>query len=63
MINGSVAVKGGLLQCGVYTAYRVVMGYMAATALLIMWISNAASTRMMLPVGLAALALASGHIP
>ncbi len=40
---------------GVSTGRRLVMGFMAATAMLSMWISNAATTLMMLPVGLAVL--------
>jgi sodium-dependent dicarboxylate transporter 2/3/5 len=35
---------------------RIVLGFMAATAFLSMWISNTATTMMMLPIGLAVLA-------
>jgi solute carrier family 13 (sodium-dependent dicarboxylate transporter), member 2/3/5 len=40
---------------GISSGRRLVMAFMAATAMLSMWISNAATTLMMLPVGLAVL--------
>jgi sodium-dependent dicarboxylate transporter 2/3/5 len=40
---------------GISSDRRLVMAFMAATAMLSMWISNAATTLMMLPVGLAVL--------
>jgi solute carrier family 13 (sodium-dependent dicarboxylate transporter), member 2/3/5 len=40
---------------GVSSGRRLVMGFMAASALLSMWISNAATTLMLLPVALAVL--------
>ena len=40
---------------GVSSGRRLVMGFMAATAVLSMWISNTATTLMMLPVALAVL--------
>jgi solute carrier family 13 (sodium-dependent dicarboxylate transporter), member 2/3/5 len=45
---------------GVSSGRRLVMGFMAATAMLSMWISNAATTLMMLPVGTAPNAIVLG---
>lgn len=46
---------GMLKLVGVSSGRRVVMGFMAASALVSMWISNAATTLMLLPVVLAVL--------
>lgn len=46
---------GMLRLVGVSSNRRVVMGFMAASALVSMWISNAATTLMLLPVALAVL--------
>jgi sodium-dependent dicarboxylate transporter 2/3/5 len=40
---------------------RIILGFMAATAFLSMWISNTATTMMMLPIGLAVLVTLEEH--
>ena len=41
---------------------RIILGFMAATALLSMWISNTATALMMMPIGLAVIGQLSGFI-
>jgi sodium-dependent dicarboxylate transporter 2/3/5 len=42
---------------------RIILGFMVATALLSMWISNTACAMMMLPIGLAVVAQVEGNAP
>ncbi len=63
MISGAMAKSGAhrrialqmLRLFGTTSALRLVLGFMAASALLSMWISNTATTLMLLPVALAIL--------
>lgn len=47
---------------GNHSPRRLVIGFMAASALLSMWISNTATTLMLLPVAMAALEKSSDHL-